>query len=86
VRCWDLRQSGDTLVEDLTTASRRGRKRLASLIGSLLSPCDQGSSSVANAAVHIRKNSQIPSDLVVDNWASSVESRLTLDFLYIHYA
>jgi hypothetical protein len=25
----------------------------------------------------------IPSDLVVDSWASSVESRLTLDFLYV---
>jgi hypothetical protein len=25
----------------------------------------------------------IPSDLVVDSWASSVESRSTLDFLYV---
>jgi hypothetical protein len=25
----------------------------------------------------------IPSDLVVDSWASSVESRVTLDFLYV---
>ena len=27
--------------------------------------------------------SHIPSDLVVDSWASSVESRVTLDFLYV---
>jgi hypothetical protein len=25
----------------------------------------------------------IPSDLVVDSWASSIESRSTLDFLYV---
>jgi len=30
-----------------------------------------------------RAKCQIPPDLVVDSWASSVESRSTLDFLYV---
>jgi hypothetical protein len=36
--------------------------------------------------LNLLKSSQIPSDLVVNSRASSVESRSILDFLCIHYA